>query len=96
MAGAAGALSPTGGSRGGAGGPSSAGTGGTAGASGAGGSPAHAGAWRIMPLGDSITGNTCYPQLLSQYTSDGVHPNPAGSQLVAGAWYAALVAKNIP
>jgi lysophospholipase L1-like esterase len=32
----------------------------------------------------------------SQYTSDGVHPNPAGAQLVADTWYAALVAKAIP
>jgi lysophospholipase L1-like esterase len=26
----------------------------------------HTGPWRIMPLGDSITGSTCYPQLLSK------------------------------
>ena len=32
----------------------------------------------------------------SQYTSDGVHPNAAGAQLMADAWYAALAAKNIP
>jgi lysophospholipase L1-like esterase len=32
----------------------------------------------------------------SQYTSDGVHPNPAGAQLVANAWYTALVAKGVP
>jgi lysophospholipase L1-like esterase len=32
----------------------------------------------------------------SAYTSDGCHPNPAGSQLVADAWYAALVANGIP
>jgi len=32
----------------------------------------------------------------SQYTSDGVHPNAAGSQLMADAWYAALVANDIP
>ena len=32
----------------------------------------------------------------SQYTSDGVHPNAAGAQLMADVWYAALVAKNIP
>lgn len=32
----------------------------------------------------------------SQYTSDGVHPNPAGAQLMADVWYPALVAKNIP
>jgi mannan endo-1,4-beta-mannosidase len=32
----------------------------------------------------------------SQYTSDGVHPNPAGAQLMADVWSAALLAKNIP
>ncbi len=32
----------------------------------------------------------------SQYTTDGVHPNPAGSQLMADVWTAALTAKNIP
>ena len=37
----------------------------TGGTAGAGGTP-HAGNWRIMPLGDSITGTTCYPKLLSQ------------------------------
>jgi len=30
------------------------------------GGTAHTGPWRIVPLGDSITGTTCYPQLLSQ------------------------------
>jgi lysophospholipase L1-like esterase len=30
------------------------------------GSVAHTGVWRIMPLGDSITGTMCPPQLLSQ------------------------------
>jgi lysophospholipase L1-like esterase len=30
------------------------------------GSKAHTGVWRIMPLGDSITGTMCPPQLLSQ------------------------------
>jgi lysophospholipase L1-like esterase len=32
----------------------------------------------------------------STYTSDGCHPNPAGSQLMADAWCAALVAQGIP
>ena len=32
----------------------------------------------------------------SAYTSDGCHPNPAGSQLMADAWYAALVVQGIP
>jgi lysophospholipase L1-like esterase len=35
------------------------------GGSGMGGT-AHVGPWRIVPLGDSITGTTCYPQLLSR------------------------------
>jgi hypothetical protein len=42
------------------------GNGGTAGATGGGGSSSHTGTWHIMPLGDSITGSTCYPQLLSK------------------------------
>lgn len=45
-------------------------------------------AWAALPQASYLPN--------SQYTSDGVHPNPAGSQLVADAWYAALVAKNIP
>jgi lysophospholipase L1-like esterase len=32
----------------------------------------------------------------STYTTDGAHPNPAGSQLMADAWYAGLTAKGIP
>ncbi|MES1178333.1 MAG: SGNH/GDSL hydrolase family protein [Myxococcales bacterium] len=32
----------------------------------------------------------------SMYTSDGVHPNVAGGQLMADKWYAALTAKGIP
>ena len=45
---------------------------------------AHAGQWKIMPFGDSITGATCYPQLLSQeliakdhtnFTFIGTNPN---------------------
>jgi lysophospholipase L1-like esterase len=32
--------------------------------------PPHVGAWRITPLGDSITGSTCAPQLLSKALSD--------------------------
>jgi len=50
----------------GAGGRAAGGAGGSAGAGGAGGAgTVHSGAWRIMPFGDSITGTTCYPQLLS-------------------------------
>ena len=54
-------------------GPVAQGNGGTNGAgarsgrAGAGGaSPSHTGAWRITPLGDSITSSTCGPQLLSK------------------------------
>lgn len=64
-----------GGSVGAAGGASgSTGTGGShSGASGAGGSaalPPHSGGWKITPLGDSITGSTCGPQLLSKALID--------------------------
>jgi lysophospholipase L1-like esterase len=57
-----------------------AGRGGTtsAGGSGAGGSAgggSHTGVWRIMPLGDSITAATCYPQLLSQKLKADGHTN---------------------
>jgi lysophospholipase L1-like esterase len=31
----------------------------------------------------------------SPYTSDGCHPNPAGSQLIADKWYEALLAKGL-
>jgi lysophospholipase L1-like esterase len=68
-AGAAGAPSSMGGSHGGRGGATATGAGGgggAAGAAGGGGSPPHTGTWHIMPLGDSITGSTCYPQLLSK------------------------------
>ena len=45
------------------------------GASNAGGAPAHSGAWRITPLGDSITGTTCGAQLLSRELKDKGHSN---------------------
>jgi lysophospholipase L1-like esterase len=32
--------------------------------------PPHSGSWRITPLGDSITGSTCGPQLLAKALSD--------------------------
>ncbi len=35
----------------------------------------HTGVWKVMPLGDSITGTTCYPQLLSQKFIDEGHTN---------------------
>jgi lysophospholipase L1-like esterase len=52
-------------------------TGGTAstdGSTGAGGST-HTGKWQVMPLGDSITGTTCYPKLLSKELIDKGHSN---------------------
>jgi lysophospholipase L1-like esterase len=52
-------------------------TGGTVGSDGASsvdGEP-HTGKWQIMPLGDSITGTTCYPKLLSKELIDKGHPN---------------------
>ncbi len=51
---------------GGAAGANSSGTSGAPGSGGSGGSISHTGKWRVMPLGDSITGTTCYPKLLSQ------------------------------
>jgi lysophospholipase L1-like esterase len=58
---------------------------GSGGASASGGGPAsggsagtgstHTGVWRIMPLGDSITQTTCYPQLLSKKLKDSGHTN---------------------
>ena len=47
---------------------SAASSGGASGLAGTGGG-AHVGVWRVMPLGDSITGTTCYPKLLSQELS---------------------------
>ena len=78
-AGAAGSASLMGGGHGG--GPPGAGSGGAgsggagSGGAGGGGSPPHTGMWHIMPLGDSITGNTCYPQLLSKELISKGHAN---------------------
>ena len=47
---------------------------GSGGASGAGGST-HTSKWQIMPLGDSITGTTCYPKLLAKELIDKGHTN---------------------
>lgn len=83
-AGAGAGGTPSAGSPGAAGaaGAAGAGSGGSSGASagsagagaGAGGS-SHAGSWRITPLGDSITGTTCGPQLLSKELIDKGHNN---------------------
>ncbi len=67
----------------GSGGANAGGAGGSAGSpggkSGAGGQAGsggtHPSSWRIMPLGDSITGTTCYPQLLAQKLKDAGHTN---------------------
>jgi lysophospholipase L1-like esterase len=53
---------------------SDAGRGGSAGALDGSGS-GHVGKWQIMPLGDSITGTTCYPKLLAQELIDQGHDN---------------------
>ena len=50
------------------------GTGGANGGGGAGGSN-HAGVWKVMPFGDSVTGSTCYPQVLSKVLIAGGHNN---------------------
>ena len=74
--GAAGAGGARGGSTGTGGAATGAGGGGgTAGATGGGGSSSHTGTWHIMPLGDSITGSTCYPQLLSKELISKGHTN---------------------
>jgi lysophospholipase L1-like esterase len=74
-----------GGNNGGSAGAGKAGAG-SSGAPGSGGStstPPHTGVWRITPLGDSITGTTCGPQLLSKELKDKGHTNFlfAGSNL---------------
>lgn len=50
-------------------------TDGSSGEAGGTGDTTHAGKWQIMPLGDSITGTTCYPKLLSQELIDKGHSN---------------------
>ncbi len=57
-----------------AGGASGGGGANTAGTLGAGGTT-HTGVWNVMPLGDSITASTCYPQVLSQQFKAGNHTN---------------------
>jgi acyl-CoA thioesterase-1 len=66
--------SPAGGARtGGAG--TAAGRTQSGGAVGATGGSSHTGVWNVMMLGDSITGFTCYPQLLAQQFTAGSHTN---------------------
>jgi lysophospholipase L1-like esterase len=80
VGGTSGGSSNAGGSNAGGSNAVAGGSGGGAGHAGAGGSaagsggstslPPHTGKWRITPLGDSITGTTCGPQLLSKALLD--------------------------
>jgi lysophospholipase L1-like esterase len=76
-AGGAGGAQGTAGTKGTGGGPATGGTGGKAGMSGTGGAggKGHAGTWKVMPLGDSVTESTCYPQITSQLLIAGNHTN---------------------
>jgi lysophospholipase L1-like esterase len=65
---ATGGTTPSGGSRGQAG---SSAIGGSTGAAGS----THAGIWNVMPLGDSVTEDTCYPQLTYSQLMAGNHKN---------------------
>jgi lysophospholipase L1-like esterase len=49
--------------------------GGTVGSGGSSTNSTHSGIWKITLLGDSITGTTCYPQLLAQTLKSGIHTN---------------------
>lgn len=84
-----GGTSSTGGKAGGGGARGTGGAGGTSapggaagrggssssgGATGAGGAT-HAGVWNVMPLGDSVTESTCYPQLTYAQLMAGNHKN---------------------
>jgi lysophospholipase L1-like esterase len=48
----------------------------------------------VVDVWSAFTASTYLPN--SMYTSDGVHPNPAGSALVAQKWYDALLSQKIP
>jgi lysophospholipase L1-like esterase len=48
----------------------------------------------VVDVWSAFTASTYLPN--STYTVDGVHPNPAGSALVAQKWYDALIAQGIP
>jgi len=70
--GASGGATATGGRAMGGGGNGNANAnGGTTGAGGAN----HTGVWKVMPFGDSVTGSTCYPQVLSKVLIAGGHTN---------------------
>jgi hypothetical protein len=72
--GGSGGSKPAGGTTAAGGTTSAGGTTGTGGSTGAGGST-HAGKWNVMMLGNSITGSTCYPQVLSAQLIAGKHTN---------------------
>ncbi|MES1207387.1 MAG: GDSL-type esterase/lipase family protein, partial [Pseudomonadota bacterium] len=63
-----------GGGRGGGSGGAVAGGSGGRGGTGAGGTT-HTGVWKVMPFGDSVTGSTCYPQILSKDLIAAGHTN---------------------
>jgi lysophospholipase L1-like esterase len=78
--GATGGTTGTGGSKASGGVVGSGGLSGLGGATGSGGTlglggSTHTGKWQIMPLGDSITGTTCYPKLLAKELIDKGHSN---------------------
>ncbi len=48
----------------------------------------------VVNVWSALPATTYLPN--SMYTSDGVHPKPAGAQLMADVWYAGLAAQGIP
>lgn len=71
----AGGTAVTGGSQATGGAVSTGGSNATAGAGFGGSTSTHAGVWKIMMLGDSITATTCYPQLVYQALRAAGHTN---------------------
>jgi GDSL-like Lipase/Acylhydrolase family len=57
------------------GGTTSIGTGGTVATGTDAGTTTHTGVWKVMPFGDSVTGSTCYPQMLSKDLIAAGHTN---------------------
>ncbi len=77
---ASGGTTGSGGAAGSAGVTGSGGTTGAGGAAGKGGSTGtggstHVGIWNVMPLGDSVTESTCYPQITYEQLKAGNHSN---------------------
>ncbi|MDP8999620.1 MAG: SGNH/GDSL hydrolase family protein [Myxococcota bacterium] len=48
----------------------------------------------VVDIHSVFTASSYVPN--SMYTADGVHPNPAGSKLMADKWYNTLIAHGIP